>query len=220
MIKKWLGQVLAKRRSLRAGLIGFALACAFFALIWLFQLFDSQYKGVKIRGAEWVAWLVIAMVFGLVAAASAAMLPLAGKLFAKLFGRSTNDGASGSAPRPQLPKRPILLLIIAAFFILQSLGMPLALIDHWDHFMKLIQMGTMSGFYFFTMLAFPSVAFMGAVALLLRKRAAILFFACYFFPGIAFIIAGQSGWAGYMNVPITCLAMIYSAHLQKKGMLT
>jgi hypothetical protein len=229
MINKRLTYLAVKNISIRTGLIALALFYLFQGFSVFAQFVDPRLKGFLLPTAPSLAnWIFTPLSVALVFAFMAMIICSTYNLVVKLLGAFTGKTAevvgmsagpvSATGTAGVAPKRPLTLIIIAAFFMLQFFGVTI-FFQYWNYYMKLIEKGTMTPFNFFTMLAFPTVAFMGGVALLLRKRMAIVFFACYFFPGLGYIIAGQSGWAGYVNVPLTFGVMVYSIYLTRKGVL-
>lgn len=229
MITKRLTYLSVKNISIRTGLIGLALFYLLQGFSVFAQFVDPQLKGFLLpTGPSLENWIFTPLTIALVSAFMAMIICSAYNLVVKLLGAFAGKSAkavetsaapvfaTGTAGAPT--KRPLPLIIIAAFFMLQFLGVSF-FFQHWNYYMKLIEKGAMTPFSFFLVLAFPTVAFMGAVALLLRKRMAIVFFACYFFPGLGCILAGVSGWAGYMNVPLTFGVLVYSVYLTKKGII-
>lgn len=116
-------------------------------------------------------------------------------------------------------RRPIAVYVIAVFCTLQFLGVSLAVFDARSQLVELVNSGAMSPISFIGKLLYPTLLFAGGVALLLLKRAAVVFFVTYFAWGIAQIVAAPMEFMSYLSLSMVFGVVVYCLRLAKNGTL-
>ena len=113
-------------------------------------------------------------------------------------------------------RRPIPIFIIAAFCILQYIGILTELARNWTAYLGLIESNAVSPVVFFGKLVYPTLLFAAGTALLLLwSRTAVVLFAAYLAWGFARIVVATP--TDYLSLALVFGFLVYSLRLASKG---
>jgi hypothetical protein len=134
-------------------------------------------------------------------------------------GAATSEAPLTSSKGSWFSSRPIPVFIIAAWCILQLVGITIFMVENWREVSEPVRVGMESPLAFAGKFFYPFVMFIAGILLLFMRKAATYAFGLYVAMGIAQVFSKNIDFQGYLSLALVFGIFVYSLRLHKAGHL-
>jgi hypothetical protein len=134
-------------------------------------------------------------------------------------GAATSQAQSVSSNASWFSSRPVPVFIIAAWCILQLIGISIFMVENWREVSEPVRIGMESPLAFACKFLYPLVLFIAGILLLFMRKAATYAFGLYVAMGIAQVFSKNVDFQGYLSLALVFGIFVYSLRLHKAGHL-